>query len=83
MSKIRHTSHPLVLVLYISLSYWKWIDIWCHIVCCGPPQAIGSFLHNRIGDSVGDFPFLLGFGGMMYLTCSLLLYVSVLRLGVC
>ena len=46
MYGIRYASHPLVLYLFISLAYWKWIDFWCHTVYCGPPQAIGSFLRN-------------------------------------
>ena len=36
--------------------------------CCGTIQAIGSFLHNRIGGHAGDIPcFSLGFGGTMCL----------------
>ena len=47
------------------------------------PQAIGISLRNRIGDSTGDVPcFYLGFAGTMgliFLTCSLFLLVSVLH----
>ena len=52
--------------LSVSIVYlyciWKWIEFWCHTICCGPPQAIGSFLHNKIDDSIGDFPFCWGLG---------------------
>ena len=51
------------------------------------PQAIGTSLRNRIGDSVGDVRcFYLGFIGTMgliLLTCSLFLLVSVLHVIVC
>ena len=51
------------------------------------PQAIGISLRNRIGDSVGDVPcFYLGFAGTMgliFVTCSLFLLVSMLHFIVC
>ena len=51
------------------------------------PQAIGSFLHNRIGDHTGGvLCFSLGFGGTMcltFLTFSLFLLVSVFHFIVC
>ena len=51
------------------------------------PQAIGISLRNRNGDSTGDVPyFYLGFAGTMgliLLTCSLFLLVSVLHVIVC
>ena len=51
------------------------------------PQAIGISLLNRIDDSAGDVPcFYLGFAGTMgliLLTCSLFLPVSVLHVIVC
>ena len=61
-SRTRYTSHPLVLYFSISLSYWKWINFWCHTVCCGLTQSIGSFLRNKIDESTGDFPFCWGLG---------------------
>ena len=49
------------------------------------PQAIGSFLRNRIGDFVGDF-LVISFGGFywhsMFLNCSDF-SVSESGLGVC
>ena len=51
------------------------------------PQAIGISLRNRIDDSTGDVPcFYLGFAGIMgliFLTCSLFLPVSVSHFIVC
>ena len=51
------------------------------------PQAIGISLRNRIGDSIGDVTcFYLGFVGIMgliFLTYSLFLLVSVLHFIVC
>ena len=50
------------------------------------PQAIGISLHNRIGDSVGEFLVIVLWGSIfwhsMYLNCSLSL-VSVLGMGTC
>ena len=53
------------------------------------PQAIGGFLRNRIGDHTGEFLVILPFGvfigtmGLIFLTCSLFLLVSVLHFIVC
>ena len=52
------------------------------------PQAIGISLRNRIGDSVGDVPcfylgVFIGTMGLILLTCSLFLFVSVLHFIVC
>ena len=51
------------------------------------PQAIGSFLRNRIGDHTGDVPCIsLGFGVTMcliLLTCSLFLLISIFHFIVC
>ena len=56
-------------------------------LCVVVPQAIGISLRNRIGDSAGDVPcFYLGFActmGLILLTCSLFLPVSVLHVIVC
>ena len=37
---------PLALDVFISLAYWEEIDFCGYSVCCGTPQAIGSFLRN-------------------------------------
>ena len=37
-------------MLYFSLSYGEEIDFYSFSVCCGTPQAIGSFLRNN-GDT--------------------------------
>ena len=53
------------------------------------PQAIGIYLRNRIGNSTGEFlvvvlwGFLIGTMGLIFLTCSLFLHVSLLHVIVC
>ena len=70
----------------ISIAYWKRLiyGVKLSVVVC---QAIGISLRNRIGDSAGDVPcFYLGFAGTMgliFLSCSLFLLVSVLHFIVC
>ena len=72
---------------FISLAYWEGIYFCDYSIYCSTPQAIGSFLCNRIGDHTGDVPcFYLGFGGticLIFLTCSLFLLVSVLHFTLC
>ena len=47
---------------FISLAYWEGIDFYSFSICCGTPQAIGSFLCNRIGDSTGEVPSCFSLG---------------------
>ena len=77
---------PLVLDIWFCLAYGKGL-ISVVTLSVVVPQAIGSFLHNRIGDHIEDVPcFSLRFGGTMcliFLTCSLFLLVSMLHFIVC
>ena len=60
---IRYVSISFSVRCFISLAYWEAIDFCGYSVYCGTPQAIGSFLYNRIGDHTGDVPcFSLGLG---------------------
>ena len=72
---------------FISIAYWK-ILIFGVKLSFVVPQAIGISLRNRIGDSVGDVPcfylgVFIGTMGLILLTCSLFLLVSVLHCIVC
>ena len=72
-SRIRYVSRSFSVRCFISLEYCKWIDFGGYSVCCGTPQAIGIFLHNKIGDHTGDVlsHFLWGFfRHSMFLNCS-------------
>ena len=42
-SGIRYDSMSLSVRYLVSLAYWERIDFLCLDVCCGTPQAIGSF----------------------------------------
>ena len=46
-SGIRYVSISFSVIFFISLAYWEGIDFCGYSVCCGTPQAIGSFLHNK------------------------------------
>ena len=54
-SKIRYVSISFSVICFISLAYWEGIDFYRYFFCCGTPQAIVSFLHNRIGDFAGEY----------------------------
>ena len=45
-SRIRYVSRSFSVKCFISLAYWEGIYFHGYSVCCGTPQAIGSFLHN-------------------------------------
>ena len=70
----------------ISIAYWKWLIFGVKLSVV-VPQAIGIYLRNRIGDSVGECSlFFFGVGGTMgliLLICSLFLSVSVSHVIVC
>ena len=71
-SGIRYISRSFSARYLVSLAYRKGLIsmVTLSIVL---PQAIGSFLRNRIGDSTGDF-LVIFFGGLyrhsMFLICS-------------
>ena len=52
-----------------TLAYWEGNDFCSYSIYCGTPQAIGSFLHNRIGDHTGEFV-VISFGGFVGIQCS-------------
>ena len=77
---------PLVLDIWFLLHMGKNLFMW--LLCLlWYPKPLGIFLHNRIGDHTRDVPcFSLGFGGTMcliFLTCSLFVFVSLLHFIVC
>ena len=47
-SGIRYVSRSFSARCFISLAYWEGIDFYGFSVCCGTPQAIGSFLRNNM-----------------------------------
>ena len=81
-SGIRYVSRSFSVRYLVSLAYGKGL-IYAITLSVVVPQAIRSFLCNRIGDHTGDVPCLsLGFGCTMcliLLTCSLFLLVYVLH----
>ena len=60
----------------ISLAYWEGIDFYGFSICCGTPQAIGSFLHNRNGNHTREVPscFSLGVFGIQ---CACIALISL------
>ena len=85
-SGIRYEFWSFSVRYLIFLAYWKGLisGVKLSVVV---PQAIGISLCNRIGDSTRDVPyFYLGFAdtmGLIFLTCSLFLLVSMLHFIVC
>ena len=85
LSKIRYKVWSFSVRHLISIAYWKGLisGVKLSIVV---PQAIGISLHNRIGDSAGEFLVVVLWGWFswrsMYLNCSFSL-VSVSGLGAC
>ena len=71
-SRIRHVSRSFSVRRLVSLAYWKGL-IFAVTLSVVVPQAIGSFLCNRIGDRTGEF-LVISFGGFywhsMFLNCS-------------
>ena len=71
-SRIRYVSISFSVRCLVSLEYWKGL-ISVVTLSIVVPQAIGSFLHNRIGDHTGEF-LVISFGGFyrhsMFLNCS-------------
>ena len=43
LSGIRYDLSSLSVRCFVSLAYWEGIVFSCLAVCCGTPQAIGSF----------------------------------------
>ena len=62
LSRIRYVLRSFSVRYCISLTHGEGIDFCGFSICCGTPQAIGSFLHNRIGNHTGEIPscFYLG-----------------------
>ena len=85
-SEIRYVSRSFSVRCLVFLAYRKGL-IFVVTLSVVVPQAIRSFLRNRIGDSTGDVAcFSLRFGGTMcliFLTFSLFLPVYVLHFIVC
>ena len=82
-SVIRYVSRSFSVRYLVSIAYGKGLILVTLSVVV--PQAIGSFLRNRIGDSVGEF-LVIFFGGFyrhsMFLNCSNF-FVSESGLGAC
>ena len=62
--------------MFISLAYWEGIDFYGYSVCCGTPQAIGSFLCNKIDDHTGELQ-VNSFGGFVLIQCSWIALISL------
>ena len=75
-SGIRYVSRSFSVRCCISLAYWEGIDFYGYLVCCGTPQAIGSFLHNRIGDHTREF-LVISFGDFVHIQSSLTALISL------
>ena len=60
-SGIRYVSRSFSVRCFISLAYGKGL-IYAVTLSIVVPQAIGTFLHNRIGDHTGEF-LVISFGG--------------------
>ena len=77
--RIRYESRSFSVRCLVSLAYWEMIDFSCLAVCFGTPQAIGIFLHNRIGDHTREVPscFYLGVFGIQ---CA---FISLIFLFLC
>ena len=71
-SGIRYVSRSFSVRYLVSLAYGKGF-ISAATLSVVVPQAIGSFLHNRIGDHTGEF-LVISFGDFyrhsMFLNCS-------------
>ena len=65
---IRYVSISFSVRCLVSLSYGKGLisTVTMFVVV---PQAIGSFLRNRIGDHTGEF-LVISFGGFFGIQCS-------------
>ena len=85
-SEIRYEVWSFRIIYLISIAYWKGLIFGVRLSIV-VPQSIGISIRNRIGNSTGDVPcFYLGFVGTMgliFLTCSLFLLVSMLHFIVC
>ena len=83
-SEIRYVSRSFSVKCLVSLAYGKGF-ISAVTLSIVVPQAIGSFLRNRIGDHTGEF-LVISFGGFcrhsMFLNCSDF-YVSESSIGAC
>ena len=58
-SRIRYFSRSFSVRCFISIAYREGIDFYGFSIYCGTPQAIGSFLRNRISDHTGRFLVIL------------------------
>ena len=71
-SKIRYVSRSFSVRCLVSIAYGKGL-IFVVTLSIVVPQAIGSFLHNRIGNHTGEF-LVISFGGFYqhstFLNCS-------------
>ena len=74
-STIRYVSRSFSVRCFISLAYGKGL-ISVVTLSIVVPQAIGSFLCNRIGDSAGEF-LVIYFGGFIDIQCSLIALISL------
>ena len=83
-SRIRYESRSFSVRCLVSLTYRKGL-ISVVTLSVVVPQAIGSFLHNRVGDHTGEF-LVISFGVFyrhsMFLNCSDF-FVSGSGLGPC
>ena len=70
--RIRYDSRSFSVRCLVSLAYRKGL-IYAVTLSVVVPQAIGSFLHNRIGNHIGEF-LVISFRGFywhsMFLNCS-------------
>ena len=76
-SGIRYVSISFSVRYFISIAYWEGIYFCGYSICCGTPQAIGSFLCNIIGDHTGEF-LVISFGGFIGIQCSWIALISLL-----
>ena len=83
-SRIRYESRSFSVRYLLSLAYWKGLisGVKLSVVV---PQAIGISLHNRIGESIGEFLVVVLWGfyrHSMFLNFSYF-FVSVSSMGAC
>ena len=74
-SRIRYVSRSFSVRCFISLAYGKWL-ISVVTLSVVVPQAIESFLHNRIGDHTGEF-LVISFWGFIGIQCSWIALISL------
>ena len=67
-SRIRYVLRSFSVTCLVSLAYGKGL-ISMVTLSIVVPQAIGSFLRNRIGDHTGEF-LIISFGGFIGIQCS-------------